>query len=302
MGSPAQRIRSISRQRASALSARRAWQGGKQPGMMTASILDTLRQGEHVCKPAGCHVHARPSTGRAVTSARRPPSGQPVSPGLRSLQRAQPAGQLSVTSSTRLCSTSHSLVPTEPTSRLTGSVVQASPRSRTPWWQQQASLPWRTCAPCMASCCPRAQVAQLLMRAAPQAGDQRLTDTRQDEQDRCITIKSTGEHTPAAPWSASSAALCQASAQTSITLTGHTQLCRHLSVPASSAPHLTQAVPSTPHSALTKCSQVASLVSYYGCLRSASTACADTLRRRHLAVLPYGGGEPEGADPAADGQ
>ena len=25
-----------------------------------------------------------------------------------------------------------------------------------------------------------------------QAGDQRLTDTRQDEQDRCITIKSTG--------------------------------------------------------------------------------------------------------------
>ena len=26
-----------------------------------------------------------------------------------------------------------------------------------------------------------------------QAGDARLTDTRQDEQDRCITIKSTGE-------------------------------------------------------------------------------------------------------------
>ena len=33
-----------------------------------------------------------------------------------------------------------------------------------------------------------------------QAGDARLTDTRQDEQDRCITIKSTGR-TPKAPLS-----------------------------------------------------------------------------------------------------
>ena len=32
----------------------------------------------------------------------------------------------------------------------------------------------------------------LLLHACLQAGDQRLTDTRQDEQDRCITIKSTG--------------------------------------------------------------------------------------------------------------
>ena len=33
-----------------------------------------------------------------------------------------------------------------------------------------------------------------------QAGDARLTDTRQDEQDRCITIKSTGGESYEAYW------------------------------------------------------------------------------------------------------
>jgi len=32
--------------------------------------------------------------------------------------------------------------------------------------------------------------------AVEAAGDMRLTDTRQDEQDRCITIKSTGADRP----------------------------------------------------------------------------------------------------------
>ncbi len=42
-------------------------------------------------------------------------------------------------------------------------------------------------------CCAKGKLLTAPLVLLLQAGDARLTDTRQDEQDRCITIKSTGE-------------------------------------------------------------------------------------------------------------
>ncbi len=81
--------------------------------------------------------------------------------------------------------------------------MQASLLSPTPWWQPPVSWPWSrseilpTPRPCLCRIAITTNQSSSLSainpgHAATQAGDARLTDTRKDEQERGITIKSTG--------------------------------------------------------------------------------------------------------------